>query len=58
VRDQHLVEYDLLIVATFDNPQRVMKRLMDLGVSRDKLLRLRPELPRESRESKRRDGAA
>ena len=54
VREQHLVDYDLLIVATFDNPQRVLKQLMELGVSPEKLLPLRPDL---SRESKKRGGA-
>lgn len=40
IKDQHLIEYDLLIVTSLDQSGAIVKRLVKEGVSREKILTL------------------
>jgi len=42
IRDQHLVSYDLLVIAVLDRPDEAVKQVLQSGVPREKLQALRP----------------
>lgn len=44
IREHHLISFDLLIVATLENPQPHTNRLVDLGIPIGKQVSLRPAL--------------
>jgi DNA-binding MarR family transcriptional regulator len=42
IREQHLVPYDLLVIAALDRPEAAVNQLLQLGVPLEKLQTLRP----------------
>ena len=38
IREQHTVDYDLIIVATLEQPDAMVERLLSYGVPRDKIV--------------------
>lgn len=56
IRDQHLVEYDLVLVASFEQAASAVNRLVKEGVPREKVVHLASTLAAEDRSHGQKEG--
>lgn len=56
IREQHLVTFDLMLVATLDPREALVNELVACGIPADKLQSLRPPSPEDARERIRASG--